>query len=48
VGDEVTKRLTSVKHLLWHGNSEEALERLASLIIDRDLLRARPAAAKLG
>lgn len=47
MGDEVANRLTSAKHLLWHGNSEEALERLASLIIDLDLLRARPA-AKLG
>ena len=25
-GGEVSKRLESVKHLLWHGNTEEALE----------------------
>jgi hypothetical protein len=29
-GQEVTKQLESVKHLLWHGNTEEALERLVS------------------
>jgi hypothetical protein len=38
----------SVKHLLWHGNAEEALERLGGLIIELDLLRAfSPAADKL-
>jgi hypothetical protein len=38
-----------VKHLLWYGNSEEALERLASLILDLDLLPTRSAATeKLG
>ena len=26
-GADVSKRLGSVKHLLWHGNTEEALER---------------------
>ncbi|MBV9999937.1 MAG: ISKra4 family transposase, partial [Verrucomicrobia bacterium] len=28
VGEKVAKQLESVKHLLWHGNAEEALERL--------------------
>ena len=38
-----------MKHLLWHGNAEEALERLGGLIIELDLLRAfSPAADKLG
>jgi hypothetical protein len=38
-----------VKHLLWHGNAEEAFERLGGLIIDLDLLRTfSHAADKLG
>src|SRR6202049_151791 len=49
LGEEVAKQLESVKHLLWHGNAEEALERLGGLIIELDLLRAfSPAAVKLG
>jgi len=28
---DVSKRLESVKHLLWHGNTEEALERMGDL-----------------
>ena len=48
IGEEIAKQLESVKHLLWHGNAEEALERLGGLIIDLDLLRAfSPAADKL-
>jgi hypothetical protein len=27
-GQQITKQLESVKHLLWHGNTEEALERI--------------------
>ena len=27
-GAEISERLESVKHLLWHGNTEEALQRL--------------------
>ena len=49
VGEEIAKQLESVKHLLWHGNAEEALERFGGLIIELDLLRAfSPAAVKLG
>ena len=49
VGEEIAKQLESVKHLLWHGNAEEALERLGGLIIELDLLRAFSSApAKLG
>ena len=49
IGEEIAKQLESVKHLLWHGNAEEALERLGGLIIELDLLRAfSPAADKLG
>jgi hypothetical protein len=48
-GQEVAKQLESVKHLLWHGNTEEALERLGGLVIELDLLRAfSPPADKLG
>lgn len=32
-GTEVLKQLDSVKHLLWHGNAEEALERLGDLAL---------------
>ena len=44
-GDDVSKRLESVKHLLWHGNTEEALERLVNLIMDLSFIQARSAAA---
>ena len=45
----MAKQLESVKHLLWHGNAEEALERLGGLLIELELLRAfSPAADKLG
>ena len=48
-GEEMAKQLESVKHLLWHGNAEEALERLGRLFIELELLRASsPAADKLG
>ena len=37
------------EHLLWHGNTEEALERIGGLNIELDLLRAfSPPADKLG
>ena len=45
-GTEVSKRLDSVKHLLWHGNTEEALDRLSNLIIDLSLIQTRSAPAK--
>ena len=47
-GEDISKRLASVKHLLWHGNTEEALERLGNLIMDLSFIQARsPAAAKV-
>ncbi len=46
IGGEVSKQVESVKHLLWHGNVEEALERLGNLIMDLDLIRAHSAAAE--
>ncbi len=45
-GDDASKRLESVKHLLWHGNTEEALERLVDLIMVLSLIQARSAAAE--
>jgi hypothetical protein len=45
-GAEVSKRLESVKHLLWHGNTEEALERLGDLLMELTLVQARSNAAK--
>ena len=47
-GADVSKRLDSVKHLLWHGNTEEALERLTDLIMDLSLIQAYSPAKKLG
>src|SRR5271156_5104597 len=34
------------KHLLWHGNTEEALERLGDLLMELSLIEARSNAAK--
>ena len=39
-GADISKRLESVKHFLWHGNIEEALERLGHLIMDLSLIQA--------
>ena len=44
-GATVSRRLESVKHLLWHGNVAEALERQADLLMELDLIRAHSAAA---
>ena len=35
-----------MKHLLWHGNTEEALERMSVLLAELSLIQARSAAAK--
>lgn len=45
-GTEVSKQLESVKHFLWHGNTEEALERLTGLLMDLSLIQAHSAAAR--
>ena len=42
---ELSKRIDSVKHLLWHGNVAEALDRQADLLLDLQLLRAHSTAA---
>jgi hypothetical protein len=36
----------SLKHLLWHGNTEEALERLGDLLVELSFIQARSNAAK--
>jgi hypothetical protein len=41
---DVSKRLESVK--LWHGNAEEALERLSDLLIELSLIQANSTRAK--
>jgi len=37
-GAATSKQLESIKHLLWHGNVEEALERLTNLLMDLELI----------
>lgn len=47
-GQQVATTLDRVKHYLWHGNVEKALECLGLVLFDLDVLRRRfPAAAKL-
>jgi len=43
---ELSKRIDSVKYLLWHGNVAEALDRRADLLLDLQLIRARSAATE--
>ena len=45
-GADVWKRWNRGKHLLWHGNTEEALERMSVLLAELSLTQARSAAAK--
>jgi hypothetical protein len=45
-GADVSKQLESVKHLLWHGNTEEALERLGDLLMELSFTQARSNAAR--
>ena len=47
-GKQVAKTLERVKHYLWHGNVDKALECLGLLLFDLDVQRRRfPVAAKL-
>ncbi len=46
IGAAAAKRIDSVKHLIWHGNVAEALDRLHDLLQDLDLIRAHSAAAE--
>jgi len=36
---ELSKRIDSVKHLIWHGNVDEALDRMADMLLDLELIR---------
>ena len=45
-GAAVSRQIASIKHLLWHGNMEEALERLTKLLMDLDLIRDLSAPAE--
>ena len=45
IGAAASKQVKSIKHLLWHGNVEEALERLSNLFMDLDLIRDHSATA---
>jgi len=47
-GADVAKELESVKHLLWHGNTQEALERMASLSMELSLIQAHSVSRKEG
>lgn len=43
---KLSKRIDSVKHLLWHGNVIEALDRMSDMLLDLQLIRAHSAAAE--
>ena len=44
--DGLSKRIDGVKHLIWHGNVAEALERMADMLLDLELIQAHSAAAQ--
>ena len=46
IGAAASKQVESVKHLLWHGDVEEALDRVADLLMDLDLVRKHSAPAE--
>ena len=46
VADGLSKQLESIKHLLWHGNVCEALERQCALLTRLEFFRSRSAAAE--
>jgi len=43
---KLSKRIDSVRHLLWHGNVIEALDRMSDMLLDLQLIRAHSAAAE--
>ena len=45
-GTEVSRQLDRIKHLLWHGNVDEALERVRTLLLELDLIRNHTAPAE--
>jgi hypothetical protein len=44
-GASSSKQIESIKHLLWHGNVDEALDRVNSLFMDLDLISRHSAPA---
>jgi hypothetical protein len=46
IGAAVSKQLESIKHLLWHGHLEEAVERMTNLLVDLELIPNHPAPAE--
>ena len=44
-GAAAAKQIESIKYLLWHGNVDEALDRVDSLFMDLDLIGKRSAPA---
>ena len=42
----LSKRIDSVKHLLWHGNVAEALDRMGDMLLDLEFIRAHSVAAE--
>jgi hypothetical protein len=36
---EMSKKIDSMKHLIWHGNVTEALEHLEGMLLDMDFIR---------
>ena len=45
-GAAASKQIESVKHLLWHGNVDETLDRIDSLFMDVDLISRQSAPAE--
>jgi len=45
-GSASSKQIVSIKHLLWHGNVDESLERIDNLFMDLGLIRKQSAPAE--
>ena len=45
-GSAASKQIVSIKHLLWHGNVDEALDRIDNLLMDLDLIGRQSAPAE--
>ena len=45
-GSAASKQIASIKHLLWHGNGDEALDRIDNLLMDLDLISRQSAPAE--
>lgn len=45
-GSAASKQIVSIKHLLWHGNVDEALDRIDNLLLDLELISRQSAPAE--